>query len=77
MLIKGDSKCHAIAAASILAKTRRDALMAEYDSRYPGYEFAAHKGYATEAHRDAIRRLGPSPIHRKSFLLLPQPKLWD
>jgi ribonuclease HII len=76
-VVHGDALCHAIAAASILAKTRRDALMAEYDARYPGYDFAAHKGYATAAHRAAIRRLGPSPIHRKSFLLLPQPKLWD
>jgi len=77
LVIKGDSKCHAIAAASILAKTRRDALMAEYDTRYPGYDFASHKGYPTSEHRDAIRRLGPSPIHRRSFTLLPQPKLFD
>ena len=77
VVIKGDARCHAIAAASILAKTRRDALMAEYDARYPGYDFGAHKGYPTEAHRDAIRKLGPSPIHRRSFMLLPQPKLWD
>jgi len=75
-IIKGDAKCHAIAAASILAKTARDALMAEFDQRYPGYGFAAHKGYPTEAHRDAIRRLGPSPIHRMSFRLLPQPTLF-
>lgn len=77
VVVHGDATCHAIAAASILAKTRRDALMYEYDVRYPGYDFAAHKGYATEAHRAAIRRLGPSPIHRRSFTLLPQPKLWD
>jgi len=76
-LIKGDARCHAIAAASILAKTARDALMRGYDEAYPGYEFASHKGYATEAHREAIRRLGPCPIHRRSFTLLPQPKLWD
>lgn len=76
-VIGGDALCHAIAAASILAKTRRDALMVEYDARYPGYDFGSHKGYATAAHRDAIRRLGPSPIHRRSFLLLPQRKLWD
>jgi len=75
--IKGDSRCHSIAAASILAKTERDAMMVEFDARYPGYGFAAHKGYATRSHRDALRRLGPSPIHRRSFTLLPPPGLWD
>jgi len=58
-------------------KSERDALMERYDTEYPGYDFASHKGYATSAHRDAIRRLGPSPIHRRSFTLLPHPKLWD
>ena len=77
VIIKGDAKCHAIAAASILAKTERDALMARYDAEFPGYDFAAHKGYATETHRAAIRRLGPSPIHRRSFTLLPHPRLFD
>ena len=77
VLIKGDARCHAIAAASILAKTERDRLMERYDTQYPGYDFAGHKGYATAAHRDAIRRLGPCPIHRRSFTLLPHPKLWD
>jgi len=76
-IVKGDARCHAIAAASILAKTTRDGLMQDYDTQYPGYDFAAHKGYATESHRQAIRRLGPSPIHRKSFTLLPHPRLWD
>ncbi len=70
-LIKGDARCHAVAAASILAKTARDAVMVRLDRQYPGYGFAAHKGYPTEAHRDAIRHLGPSPIHRRSFRLLP------
>jgi ribonuclease HII len=70
-LIKGDARCHAIAAASILAKTARDAMMVGFDREYPGYGFASHKGYPTEAHRDAIRQLGPSPIHRRSFRLLP------
>jgi ribonuclease HII len=70
-LIKGDSRCHAIAAASILAKTARDALMVGYDLEFPGYGFAAHKGYPTTAHRDAISNLGPCPIHRRSFRLLP------
>ena len=69
-IVKGDARCHAIAAASILAKTERDALMADYDRRYPGYGFASHKGYATAEHRDAIRRLETSPIHRRSFTLL-------
>ena len=77
VVIKGDAKCHAIAAASILAKTTRDALMERYDVQYPGYDFASHKGYATDSHRDAIRRLGPSPIHRRSFTLLPHPRLFD
>jgi ribonuclease HII len=76
-LVKGDARCHAIAAASILAKTRRDALMVELDARYPGYGFAEHKGYATAVHRAALKRLGPTPIHRRSFQLLPQPTLWD
>jgi ribonuclease HII len=76
-IVRGDATCHAIAAASILAKTTRDALMERYDSEYPGYDFALHKGYATAPHRDAIRRLGPSPIHRRSFTLLPHPRLWD
>jgi ribonuclease HII len=76
-VIRGDATCHAIAAASILAKTERDALMRGYDEQYPGYDFASHKGYATSAHRDAIRKLGPSPIHRRSFTLLPHPRLWD
>ena len=76
-VIKGEAKCHAIAAASILAKTARDALMREFDAKYPGYGFADHKGYPTESHRNAIRRLGPAPIHRRSFTLLPPPELWD
>jgi len=76
-IIKGDARCHAIAAASILAKTTRDALMHRYDAEFPGYGFADHKGYCTEVHRDAIRRLGPCAIHRRSFTLLPPPKLWE
>lgn len=75
--IKGDARCHAIAAASILAKTDRDARMVAHDVEFPGYGFAAHKGYPTLSHRDAIRRLGPSPIHRRSFTLLPAARLWD
>jgi len=66
-LIKGDARSLSIAAASILAKTARDALMRELDSQYPGYGFATHKGYGTAAHRDAIDHLGPSLVHRMSF----------
>jgi len=76
-IVGGDRTCHAIAAASILAKTERDRLMKGYDSEFPGYGFADHKGYATRDHRDAIRRLGPCPIHRRSFTLLPPPRLFD
>lgn len=76
-VVKGDSHCHAIAAASILAKTTRDALMVGFDERYPGYDFSSHKGYPTKLHREAIRKLGPSPVHRLSFTLLPPPTLWD
>jgi len=76
-IVGGDALCHAIAAASILAKTARDALMRDYESVYPGYGFAEHKGYTTAAHRDALRKLGPCPIHRKSFLLIPPRGLFD
>jgi len=66
-LIKGDRRSLSIAAASILAKVQRDALMVEIDEQYPGYGFAAHKGYGTAHHRAAIEELGPCPIHRMSF----------
>jgi ribonuclease HII len=64
---KGDAFVCSIAAASIVAKVHRDALMRELDERYPGYGFARHMGYSTRAHFAAIRTLGPSPIHRRSF----------
>ena len=67
-IIKGDAKSVSIAAASILAKVTRDHLMAEYDKLYPGYGFAKHKGYGTAAHIAALRELGPSPIHRRTFI---------
>ncbi len=67
-VIKGDAKCISIAAASIMAKVERDRLMEEYDRQYPEYGFAAHKGYGTAAHIAAIRRFGPCPIHRRSFI---------
>ena len=66
-LVKGDARCLSIACASILAKTERDALMRELDSQYPGYGLAKHKGYGTQAHRSAMKRLGSSSIHRRSF----------
>ena len=66
-LVKGDSRSYSIAAASILAKVTRDRLMVRYDAEFPGYGFAIHKGYPTPAHLDALKRLGPTPIHRRSF----------
>jgi ribonuclease HII len=66
-VVRGDRICASIMAASIVAKVARDRAMIEYDRLYPGYGFAGHKGYATPAHRAAIRRLGPSPIHRTSW----------
>lgn len=66
-LIKGDARCLSIAAASVLAKTARDAYMRKMEVEYPGYSFGQHKGYGTLAHRCALRQLGPSPIHRLSF----------
>ena len=66
--IKGDAISSSISAASILAKVTRDRLCLEHDRLYPGYGIAGHKGYPTAAHMEAVRRLGPSPIHRRSFL---------
>lgn len=68
-IVKGDAKSYAIAAASILAKVTRDRLMAEYDKQYPAYGFRYNKGYGTAAHVAALGKVGPSPIHRKSFHL--------
>ena len=67
-IVKGDAKSLSIAAASILAKVTRDHMMAEYDKLYPEYGFGKHKGYGTAAHMEAIRRLGPCPIHRRTFI---------
>lgn len=67
-IVKGDAKSVSIAAASILAKVTRDRMMAEYDKQYPVYGFAKHKGYGTAAHIEALRRHGPCPIHRMTFL---------
>lgn len=66
-LVGGDGLSFSIAAASVLAKVTRDRLMVEQDARWPGYGFAVHKGYPTPQHLRALRDLGPSPIHRRSF----------
>jgi len=67
-VVRGDATVACIAAASVLAKVERDRIMKELDRAYPGYGFADHKGYACPAHLEALRRLGPSPVHRRSFL---------
>jgi ribonuclease HII len=77
-IIYGDSLSISIAAASIVAKVWRDARMREMDAQYPGYGLASHKGYATPEHREALRNLGPSLLHRKSFAPVAQTELpWD
>ncbi len=81
-VVHGDATSASIAAASILAKVTRDRLCATLDTDYPGYGFAAHKGYPTKAHKLAVYRLGPCPVHRRSFLgFLEKDKeklaLWD
>lgn len=66
-VVKGDGRLFSIAAASVVAKVTRDREMQALDASYPGYGFARHKGYPTLQHREALRRLGPSPVHRRSF----------
>lgn len=66
-LVKGDGREACIAAASIIAKTHRDKIMCDLAGRYPGYGFEAHAGYPTRAHVEALERLGPSPVHRRTF----------
>lgn len=66
-VIKGDQRISAISAASIIAKVARDEEIAAYEKIYPGYGFAQHKGYPTKQHLEALRKLGPTPIHRRSF----------
>jgi ribonuclease HII len=66
-VIKGDATSFSIAAASVLAKVHRDRLLVELDSEFPGYGLARHKGYGTAEHMEALARLGPTPLHRKSF----------
>ena len=67
-IIKGDAKSASIGAASIIAKVTRDRMMVEYDSIFPEYGFAANKGYGTAIHIEALKELGPTPIHRRSFI---------
>lgn len=67
-IIKGDTKSVSIAAASIIAKVTRDRLMVEYDQMMPGYDFASNKGYGTAVHIAALKEIGPTPIHRKTFI---------
>ena len=67
-VVHGDAICASIAAASVLAKVSRDRLMLELAGRYPEYGFEQHKGYGTKAHYEALRKYGPSPVHRMSFL---------
>lgn len=69
-IVKGDATSVSIAAASIVAKVARDEMMQELDGRYPGYGLGHNMGYASEDHREALRRLGPSAVHRRSFVVL-------
>ncbi len=66
-VVSGDALCLSIAAASIIAKEERDRMMADYDAHHPGYGWAQNKGYGTRQHLDALGRLGPTPLHRRSF----------
>jgi ribonuclease HII len=75
-IVGGDHRDGSIAAASIVAKVHRDARMCELDAEYPGYGFARHKGYTTRDHLRALRKLGPSPIHRRSFSPVAQQELF-
>ena len=74
-LVKGDARSYSIAAASIIAKVRRDAMMTALEERYPGYGFARHMGYGTAEHLAALARLGPCPAHRRSFQPVAQARL--
>ena len=76
-LIKGDARSVSIAAASILAKTHRDTRLDEWDAVYPGYGFAQHKGYGTPEHLEALKRLGPTPLHRHSFAPVREAGCWS
>lgn len=74
-VVGGDARCLSIAAASIIAKQHRDALMIELDSAFPGYGWASNKGYGAKVHQQALRTLGPTPHHRRSFAPVAQAEL--
>jgi ribonuclease HII len=76
-LVKGDARSVSIAAASILAKTHRDMRMDEWDAVFPGYGFAQHKGYGTSGHLEALKRMGPTPLHRYSFAPVREAGCWS
>jgi ribonuclease HII len=76
-VVKGDARSISIAAASVLAKVFRDGLMVELDAAYPGYGLARHKGYCSPEHLEALQRLGPTPLHRKSYAPVAQRMLFD
>ena len=73
-LVKGDTRCQSVAAASILAKVKRDRLMVDYAKRYPDYAFDRHKGYPTREHYQRLQTYGPCAIHRRSFRGVPNPQ---
>ena len=74
-VVKGDSISLSIAAASVIAKVHRDRMLVEFDSQFPGYGLASHKGYGCPQHLDALARLGPTPLHRRSFYPVSQSAL--
>lgn len=76
-IVKGDAKVAAISAASIVAKVTRDRLCQEWEALYPGYGFAQHKGYGTRVHLEALKRLGATPLHRRSFAPVSQVLTWN
>ncbi len=76
-VVEGDARSKSIAAASVLAKVHRDRLLVELDAVYPGYGLARHKGYCSPEHLDALKRLGPTPLHRKSYAPVAQRMLFD
>jgi ribonuclease HII len=76
-VVQGDGRSVSIAAASVLAKVHRDQMLVELDALYPGYGLARHKGYCVAEHLEALRRLGPTPLHRKSFSPVAQRMLFE
>ncbi|MEI9927410.1 MAG: ribonuclease HII [Sphingomonas sp.] len=74
-IVGGDALCLSIAAASIVAKHRRDCMMDAFDAQYPGYGWRSNKGYSAKVHQEALRTLGPTPLHRRSFWRVAQAEL--